>query len=262
MCPPGTEFDETSKSCIDENECDTNPDEVCPNGKCINTKGSYTCQCEEGKTVKSTLKLQQLWIVLSLGSILDPSGRFCVDSRKGSCWTHINNQDQCENNLATLTLKSECCCSSFGVAWGSPCQVCDPSVDCECDVGFAKVDGKVCSDLNECKLYPGICQGGICINTEGGFTCQCPQGIQTALLIIGIFNDTFNFRTFFGFNWKTLCWWEVWAVLFRLSSWHLLSCSWRSLQTRSMLLLNWRRLGSPVHPMPKTWDQSISRTLL
>ena len=73
-------------------------------------------------------------------------------------------------------LKTECCCS-VGVAWGSPCEKCDRSVDCkECPPGQAKLDGKSCQDINECSLDPSLCAGGICINTEGSFTCRCPNG--------------------------------------------------------------------------------------
>lgn len=31
-------------------------------------------------------------------------------------------------------------------------------------------------DLNECLLMPGICDGGDCVNTDGSFRCECPQG--------------------------------------------------------------------------------------
>lgn len=32
------------------------------------------------------------------------------------------------------------------------------------------------SDMNECLENPGICQNGICINTDGSFRCECPFG--------------------------------------------------------------------------------------
>ncbi|CAG7690016.1 unnamed protein product, partial [Allacma fusca] len=54
-------------------------------------------------------------------------------------------------------LRSECCCS-VGKAWGSPCEICDMRL-CECQPGYAKLDGKTCTDINECDLHPGICQG-------------------------------------------------------------------------------------------------------
>ncbi|XP_026682343.1 fibrillin-2-like, partial [Diaphorina citri] len=45
---------------------------------------------------------------------------------------------------------------------------------CQCTV-----DGKICSDVNECQVNPGICKGGAtCLNTEGSFTCICPPGLS------------------------------------------------------------------------------------
>lgn len=37
----------------DENECQTKPG-ICENGRCINTKGSYRCECNEGFTASDT----------------------------------------------------------------------------------------------------------------------------------------------------------------------------------------------------------------
>ncbi len=156
ICPSGTEYNEISKSCEDMDECQG--ENKCPNGKCVNTEGGYKCECDPG-------------------SSLDPSGTVCLDSRRGSCWTALNPvTNQCENNLPGLSLKSECCCS-LGLAWGSPCEKCDPARDCgDCPPGMAKLDGKTCQDLNECALDPNLCSGGVCVNMEGSYTCRCPQG--------------------------------------------------------------------------------------
>ena len=43
ICHRGYEFDGTT--CVDTNEC---IDQVCENGVCINTEGSYQCQCHPG----------------------------------------------------------------------------------------------------------------------------------------------------------------------------------------------------------------------
>lgn len=37
----------------DENECQTKPG-ICENGRCLNTRGSYTCECNDGFTASPT----------------------------------------------------------------------------------------------------------------------------------------------------------------------------------------------------------------
>jgi len=68
---------------------------------------------------------------------------FCIDNRKGSCWTRLVG-GRCENNIPRLTLKSECCCS-IGLAWGSPCEICHGL--CDCPKGYAKVSRNTCCGL-------------------------------------------------------------------------------------------------------------------
>ncbi|KAG8223124.1 hypothetical protein J437_LFUL000545 [Ladona fulva] len=156
ICPTGTQLNSYNRVCEDIDECRTLGSEACVDGHCINIRGSYECECGPG-------------------SILDNTGRICIDNRRGSCWTRLVD-GRCENDLARLTLRSECCCS-IGLSWGSPCELCNPH-ECDCNKGYAKVDGKSCTDVNECDLDPAICKGGgTCVNTEGSFTCVCPPGL-------------------------------------------------------------------------------------
>ncbi|XP_073977329.1 fibrillin-2-like isoform X3 [Rhodnius prolixus] len=154
-CPAGTQLNVIMHVCEDINECEEQGSDSCLNGECINTMGSYICECAPG-------------------SIIDHTGRVCIDNRKGTCWTQV--RDRCENSLPQLTSKSECCCS-LGSAWGSPCEPCHHV--CDCAKGYAKIDGKVCKDINECELNSGVCRGGgTCVNTEGSFTCVCALGLS------------------------------------------------------------------------------------
>ncbi|CAH1374115.1 unnamed protein product [Tenebrio molitor] len=155
ICPTGTQLNPHTFVCEDVDECRELGPEACFNGECVNTFGSYKCECDPG-------------------SILDNTGRICIDNRKGSCWTKLNH-GRCENNLPQLSRRSECCCS-IGVAWGSPCIRCNRN-ECDCPKGYAKIDGKTCTDINECDLHPDICRGGTCVNTDGSFTCTCPPGL-------------------------------------------------------------------------------------
>ena len=46
----------------------------------------------------------------------------CVDVRRGSCWVTLVDS-RCEGSVHSHITKVECC-SSVGVAWGSPCEKC------------------------------------------------------------------------------------------------------------------------------------------
>uniref|UniRef100_A0A8C2J4J2 Fibrillin 2b n=1 Tax=Cyprinus carpio TaxID=7962 RepID=A0A8C2J4J2_CYPCA len=150
-CPKGFSFKADSETCEDINECDSNP---CINGVCRNVAGSFNCEC-------------------SHGSKLDSTNTICVDSMKGTCWLNIQD-GRCEVNINGATLKSECC-STLGAAWGSPCERCE--IDPACSKGLARMKGLVCEDINECEVFPGVCTNGRCVNTQGSFRCECPEGL-------------------------------------------------------------------------------------
>uniref|UniRef100_A0AAY4E607 Fibrillin 2b n=1 Tax=Denticeps clupeoides TaxID=299321 RepID=A0AAY4E607_9TELE len=170
----------------DINECALDPD-ICPNGMCENLRGSYRCICnigyESDTTGKNCVVDSLLTICRNLigsfdcecshGSKLDSTNTICVDSMKGTCWLNIQD-GRCEVNINGATLKSECC-STLGAAWGSPCERCE--IDTACPKGFARMKGLVCEDVNECEVFPGVCTNGLCVNTQGSFRCECPQGL-------------------------------------------------------------------------------------
>ena len=100
-CQPGF-FRRNGKTCSDINECLLNPD-ICEGGFCINTEGSFLCQCPSGLH-------------------LDDSGTKCVDERVGPCFTDYR-QGVCKNELGGQYKRDHCCCS-VGEAWGDHCIQC------------------------------------------------------------------------------------------------------------------------------------------
>ncbi|XP_002931771.2 fibrillin-2 [Xenopus tropicalis] len=152
-------------SCEDVNECEVFPG-VCPNGLCLNTKGSFLCECPDGLT-------------------LDGTGRLCLDLRMEHCFLKWD-EDECVHPVPGKFRLDACCCA-VGAAWGTECEECPKPGSQEFELlcprgpGFTN-RGDVLSgrpfykDINECKAFPGICTNGKCRNTIGSFKCKCNNG--------------------------------------------------------------------------------------
>ncbi|XP_030642014.1 latent-transforming growth factor beta-binding protein 1 [Chanos chanos] len=142
----------------DADECALFGDEICKDGFCLNTVGSYECYCKSG-LYYDEVKLQCLDInecmdesvcqggqcLNTHGSyqcfcvppmVLDSDNRRCVspppvaehreeqDSYQGICWEELTDDMMCSKPLAnTKTTYTECCCLS-GQAWGMYCALC------------------------------------------------------------------------------------------------------------------------------------------
>ncbi|KTF88594.1 hypothetical protein cypCar_00038978 [Cyprinus carpio] len=138
--------------------------EICIFGKCVNTAGSFRCECPEGFQLSST-------------------GKRCVDIRVSYCYTKFEN-GRCQAPKPFNTTKDVCCCSVMpGQGWGDPCEIC-PSPEEEAFKTLCPASGKkfdmddVAVDVDECTDNPGICRNGHCINTDGTFRCECPFGYR------------------------------------------------------------------------------------
>ncbi|MEQ2240748.1 Fibrillin-2, partial [Ilyodon furcidens] len=151
--------------CEDINECEVFPG-VCTNGRCVNTQGSFRCECAAGLT-------------------LDSSGRTCVDTRSEQCYKKWH-EDECGEPLPGRYRVDMCCCS-VGAAWGVDCEECPKegmpefNTICPRGRGFANrgdiLTGRsFYKDVNECKVFSGLCTYGTCRNTIGSFKCRCNNG--------------------------------------------------------------------------------------
>ncbi len=175
-CPPGYEVNPTSGKCEDVNECRTSFPRACANGAiCENNPGSYTCYCLEG-------------------SEGDAYSGACVPVR-ASC----ANNAQCRTNERCVAGSCVCSppfyidnldgnrckspCDRFNCGLNSECTPTNPP-QCLCKKGFSGNPLTGCEDLDECLSKP-CGTGANCINTPGGYQCQCPRGSKGDPYITG-----------------------------------------------------------------------------
>jgi fibulin 1/2 len=167
--------------CEDIDECATG-NFACQGGKeCLNTVGSYRCECQPGFEVSSTTGQcedidecsKSTYSICGLDSecqnsygsfrcVCKPGFRLRDDSRSKSVVTStcvdLNECDTipgiCQQRCANL--------------WGS--------YRCHCRPGYRLApDGRICVDIDECTEYQDICIGN-CVNEPGSYRCTCPQG--------------------------------------------------------------------------------------
>ncbi|CAG0912311.1 unnamed protein product [Notodromas monacha] len=157
----------------DIDECATIP-ELCKNGRCINSMGSYKCACDRGyeRDAHQTRCIDVNECNLepkvceegcrntpgSFECTCPPGFTLSVDSRRCA------DVDECAKNLHTC---SHSCVNTQG------------SYKCSCPPGYSETGNDQCTDINECAEQPELCQPhGVCRNTAGSFKCVCPRGYQ------------------------------------------------------------------------------------
>ncbi|XP_061671031.1 vitamin K-dependent protein S isoform X2 [Syngnathoides biaculeatus] len=97
----------------------------------------------------------------------------CVDGQASYtcvCKPGWNGQC-CEKDI------DECVDPTFPAGCNQECVNIPGSFHCTCNDGYYLSDNINCVDINECRMYPSICnEPASCVNTPGTFECQCPAG--------------------------------------------------------------------------------------
>ncbi|XP_023701075.2 fibrillin-2 isoform X1 [Paramormyrops kingsleyae] len=207
LCPNGPGY---STDGTDVDECKVLPD-LCQNGQCINTMGSFRCHCNPGYTtdIAGTACVDADECAMSpkpcnfickntegsytcscpRGYLLQEDGRTCKDLDE--CLTKRHNcQFLCSNTIGGFTCRcppgfsqhhtacidnNECAVEPNLCGANGACENSPGSFSCECQQGYSSdPSGLRCHDVDECK-GSHRCQHG-CQNTLGGYRCTCPQG--------------------------------------------------------------------------------------
>ncbi|XP_026543354.1 EGF-containing fibulin-like extracellular matrix protein 2 [Notechis scutatus] len=167
--PPSQTFDVCSAFCVsrvDVDECEYDLHDCQPSQQCINTIGSFHCQCPEGYR---------------------KIGTECVDideCRYRYCQHRCVNSPgsftcQCESGFQ-LASNNRSCVDVNECEMGAPCkQRCFNTYGtfiCRCNQGYElDHNGFTCKDVDECSYSNYLCQYQ-CVNEPGHFSCICPQG--------------------------------------------------------------------------------------
>ncbi|XP_059151338.1 fibrillin-1-like isoform X1 [Physella acuta] len=207
ICPDGIGYTEKG----DINECTAKPG-ICKNGICINTDGSFRCECRPGFVLDATgvncvdKDECQEKDVCGNGTCTNTVGSFectcnvgfeagphekCVDINE--CNTVLN---QCAFRCANIPGSFRCVCPmGYKVAADeihcedvdectTPVNKCKyackntvGSFLCVCPEGFTQIGQDECRDVDECR-QPGVCENGRCYNTQGGYRCDCNTGFE------------------------------------------------------------------------------------
>ncbi|XP_052777794.1 uncharacterized protein LOC128215112 [Mya arenaria] len=171
-CMRGWKGDQCS---VDINECEV---VSCPvNSYCVNTNGSYTCDCDRGfaKAGQTCKACEGFQFGVDCTSACDN----CNKSNAISC-NNVNGACICSAGWMGENCTSDVneCTDGSTLCLDKPNAMCvnkPGSYVCQCPTGYYEVDG-VCEDINECTVLKDHGCLHICMNTEGSYYCSCKAG--------------------------------------------------------------------------------------
>ncbi|KAM3869219.1 latent-transforming growth factor beta-binding protein 3 [Diretmus argenteus] len=165
----------------DIDECVLFANEICKEGRCMNTQPGYECYCQQGFYYDSNL-LECIDVnechdesLCTNGQCVNTRGSFYCnckapwipDSHKKKCViTTVSGVDECQD---PANCKNGHCVDTPGSYY---C-ICSPPWTLATDRNSC-VTPEEQADVNECQ-DPSYCKNGRCVNTPGSFHCICSQ---------------------------------------------------------------------------------------
>nr|XP_039266254.1 fibrillin-2-like [Styela clava] len=206
VCPGGYGFtpNRITVSLEDIDECIELPG-LCQGGKCVNTYGSFICECPEGyelneesrvcedledsPTVSNTLPGRRRIQTKPDYGIVGRPGLCQEVPVTGNCFLTVEGDEKaptCSDGVGVDVSLATCCCSPYGKAWRrNTCEICPEKITIDyqtvCPGGYGFTPNRITmslEDIDECMELPGLCQGGKCGNVLGSFICECPEGYK------------------------------------------------------------------------------------
>ncbi|XP_078097996.1 latent-transforming growth factor beta-binding protein 4-like isoform X3 [Mustelus asterias] len=173
-CPKGYQIQ--NRKCSDIDEC-LNGTTCGDKGTCVNTEGSYQCDCNPGYRLSADGNR-----CADINECFE--GDFCAPY--GECLNSVGSYTcLCAEGFTTSPDLSTCLdvdeCTRQSVCDRGRCTNTVGSFECSCEPGFRVDDDRSqCFDVDECVEYPTICGSKRCENNAGSFQCitDCTAGFQ------------------------------------------------------------------------------------
>ncbi|XP_016371582.1 adhesion G protein-coupled receptor E2-like [Sinocyclocheilus rhinocerous] len=174
--------------CVEDNECVPQPSICGENARCINTVGSYYCQCHEGFTTLSTHNFTQADSISCkdinecvVGSADCGPNTICVNSEGGYKCTCATGYISSNSGQGVQCIDiDECVVGSADCGPNTKCVNSEGGYKCTCATGYISSNsgqGVQCIDINECVDGSPDCGPNTkCVNSEGGYNCTCATG--------------------------------------------------------------------------------------
>lgn len=130
---------------------------MCSRGRCVNTEGSYRCNCFHGYKLSSDNVCQGNCLSEGQSHIINAADQSCGNSSlQRYCRSFEVSLKACRKKKATKHLWLSLISESFL---------------------FSPFPCIVSPDVDEC-LLPGVCFHGLCVNLDGTHKCICNHGYQ------------------------------------------------------------------------------------